>query len=711
MNYFGAAVLLLWLPIVVMVFQVLPPKKAVAFCFITAWLFLPNGGFALPGLPDYTKMTATVIGVLLCAVLFDSGRLFSIRFRWYDIPMTIWCVGIFASAVTNGLGAYEGCSALLDSLVYFGFPYLLGRVYLDDAEALKDFARAIVIGGLCYIPFCVFENRFSPMLHFWIYGYATTNLNFVARFGGYRPSVFLSTGLELGMWMTNSSLLCYVLWYFGTIKEIRGFSIGKLLLALIATALLCKSLGALCLLAFGIAIIGITRRFQRTWLIWLTIAISPAYCFARTLDLWSGQDVVEIAKATVGNERAQSFEFRLGMERQLADHALNRPFLGWGRTGNALLMSSDGKKLVTIPDGFWIIVLGAQGLVGLSCLIALFSLPMILTIRRYPLVTWRDPQVGPVVGISVVLLLTMVDFLSNAMLMPLFPLAIGGILSQLPYRSSGGHIEAEDALSVASEFTGEGRIVEASQEFHRAIELSSHVEDAPALRIRAEALDGLGHSYMAFGQLEESVAAFREALVIRDELAAEFHDDDHFRDLAIARDGLSRALAESGKAAEAVEERHLGLQIWEVLAANHPKDAGYRDYQVNTLNDLAWLLATDPDPSPRDPARALALAEEAVRISPDHEALWNTLGVARYRAGQWTGAIEALERSIIASPGGDGTAFDHYFLAMAWCQLRREDLAGEWLERGTAWAARHRPGHPALDRFREEAGSLLRGEA
>ena len=71
---------------------------------------------------------------------------------------------------------------------------------------------------------------------------------------------------------------------------------------------------------------------------------------------------------------------------------------------------------------------------------------------------------------------------------------------------------------------------------------------------------------------------------------------------------------------------------------------------MNTLNDLAWLLATDPGPSPRDPARALALAEEAVRISSDHDASWNTLGVARYRAGDWAGAIEALERSALSSP-------------------------------------------------------------
>jgi hypothetical protein len=277
-----------------------------------------------------------------------------------------------------------------------------------------------------------------------------------------------------------------------------------------------------------------------------------------------------------------------------------------------------------------------------------------------------------------------------------------------PYQVAGEHSEAEEALAVASEFTGEGWMVEASQEFHRAIELTSTSEDPGARRIQAEAFDGLGHSLQATGQIEEAVAAFHEALIIRDEIVAESPHDDHFRDLAIARDGLSRALAELGRTSEAIDERQLALEIWEALAAHHPREVEYHNHRVNTLNDLAWLLATDPGPSPRDPARALALAEEAARISPDHDALWNTLGVARYRVGDWAGAIEALERSALSSPDGGGTAFDHYFLAMAWYQLHREDQAGEWLERARAWAARHRPGHRELERFRQESESLLR---
>jgi tetratricopeptide (TPR) repeat protein len=708
MNLFASVVLLAWLPIVVLIFNTLPPKKAVANLFVIAWLFLPNAGFGIPGLPDYTKSTATVAGVLLCSVIFDLGRLLSIRPRWFDLPALLWCAGAFVAAIVNGLTVYDGIAATTVEVVTWGLPYLIGRAYLTDVDALKDLAEALVIGGLCYVPLCLIEIRLSPMLSGWVYG--TGGWEGV-RYGGYRPRVFLSSGLALSSWMMNASLISWVLWSSGTIKAIRGVSFWMLVLALLVTTVLCKSTGATALMVFGVAIYWVTMRIKRPLLMWLLVAISPLYCVTRTFELWSGQQVVELARATVGQERAESFDYRLNMERMLADRALERPILGWGQYNRFQVTDAKGKT-VSVPDGFWIIAFGTQGAIGLACILSMLLLPMILTLRRFPIATWRDPKVGAVVALALILTMTMIDCLSNAMLMPIYPLAIGGILGLVPYRPGGDHGEAEEALAVASEFTGEGRMVEAGHEFHRAIELTSDGEDAGARTIQAEALDGLGHSLMAVGQVEDSVEAFREALVIRDELAAGSPDDDHFRDLAIARDGLSRALAESGRTAEAIEERRLALQIWEILASNHPKDVEYRDHRVNTLNDLAWLLATDsdPGPSPRDPAQAVALAEEAVRISSDHDASWNTLGVARYRAGDWAGAIEALERSALSSPDELGTAFDHYFLAMAWCQLHREDQAGEWLERGKAWAARNRPGHPALERFRKEAESLLQAE-
>ena len=69
------------------------------------------------------------------------------------------------------------------------------------------------------------------------------------RLGGYRPRVFLSTGLELGMWMTCSTLSAFWLWADGTIRRLWGLPFGWLVLGLFITTVLCKSSGALVLLA------------------------------------------------------------------------------------------------------------------------------------------------------------------------------------------------------------------------------------------------------------------------------------------------------------------------------------------------------------------------------------------------------------------------------------------------------------------------------
>ena len=72
------------------------------------------------------------------------------------------------------------------------------------------------------------------------------------------------------------------------------------------------------------------------------------------------------------------------------------------------------------------------------------------------------------------------------------------------------------------------------------------------------------------------------------------------------------------------------------------------------LNDLAWFLTTNPNRVVRDPVLAVEFAQEATRRAPDRAALWNTLGVAHYRAGAWKEARAALEISMQLGEGGSG---------------------------------------------------------
>jgi tetratricopeptide (TPR) repeat protein len=130
-----------------------------------------------------------------------------------------------------------------------------------------------------------------------------------------------------------------------------------------------------------------------------------------------------------------------------------------------------------------------------------------------------------------------------------------------------------------------------------------------------------------------------------------------------------------------------------------PPDAG-----ADVWNTFAWFLVDCPDTAARDPARAVGLAERAVALDPGVGRYWDTLGVARYRVGDWAGAVAALEESMAR---GGGNAYDWFFLALAHWQLGHAHEARDWYAR----AVRRLDSLPAppedLLRYREEAAALL----
>ncbi len=124
------------------------------------------------------------------------------------------------------------------------------------------------------------------------------------------------------------------------------------------------------------------------------------------------------------------------------------------------------------------------------------------------------------------------------------------------------------------------------------------------------------------------------------------------------------------------------------------------------LNNQAWSLAASADPQTRDPHAAVELAQEAVKLAPNTADFWNTLGVARYRAGDFEGAIAALQkyRELRTSDAEYGNPF---FLAMAHWQLGHKEEAREWFDKGAQWMERQSAPSATLQGFRREAAELL----
>ena len=101
----------------------------------------------------------------------------------------------------------------------------------------------------------------------------------------------------------------------------------------------------------------------------------------------------------------------------------------------------------------------------------------------------------------------------------------------------------------------------------------------------------------------------------------------------------------------------------------------------------------------------MALAERAVQLDPKNRDYWGTLGTARYRAGDWSRAMDALDRA--GSLPGVSLGFEEFFLAMIHSRLGDAAKAREHYDRAVRQMEQHKPADAELRRFRAEAESVL----
>jgi tetratricopeptide (TPR) repeat protein len=703
MFILAVAVMILWFPIVLLLFAVMPPRRAVIVASLTAWLFLPTLSFNLPGIPDYTKTSATTMALVMGAALFDPGRLLAMRPRWFDIPIIAWCISPFITSITNDLGAYDGLSSSIYQIFRWGFPYFIGRAYFSDLEGLRDLSVGMVVVSLIYVPLCLWEIRMSPQIAIQVYEVNTRGWE-GTRYGGYRPRVFLETGLELGMWMTAGSLAGFWLWASGGLRRLWEYPFGLLLGILLVTTVLCKSTGALLLLVVGLGIFWSIKKWKWTWPVWVLLALPPVYECTRTTKLWSGREAVDLAGSLINAERAESLEFRLFNEDMLIDKALQRPVFGWGAWGRSRVYDENGKD-ICITDGYWIIILGVQGVVGLVLMTTTLLLPLYLTIVRIPPRSWIEPRYGPAAVLAILLGLYTIDNLSNAMLNPIYALVVGGLTALDPGRITGRSGEEEE--EEGDRATGQEPDPEAEEAVlgadALALEEAEFVDDRHR---QAEGQRARACHLASAGRLDAAIDLFGRTIRTQDELVARHPAIGLYRrSLALSCIDFGQVLGTLGRPREMERLWRRALDLLAGLVEEFPERSGVQKEWLDHLNNLAWLLATESDPAVFDPALAASWAATAVERAPDCLIYWNTLGVAHYRAGHWREAIEALDRS--AELGSGGTSFDHFYLALAHARSGDRARARLWYDRGVAWIEIHRSRRGPLLSLRDEAAAAL----
>jgi superkiller protein 3 len=283
------------------------------------------------------------------------------------------------------------------------------------------------------------------------------------------------------------------------------------------------------------------------------------------------------------------------------------------------------------------------------------------------------------------------------------------------------------------------KLDEAVAAYRKAIELEPRF---------SYAYNGLGNALRAQKKLDEAITCYRKAIEIDPKYAYAYnglgailcdvrHDYENaaacFRKaieldprFAFAYLNLGNALQGEKKFDEAIAAYRKAIEIdpkyahaynrlgailcdvrrdYENAAACFRKAIEIDPKRTDAYNRLAWLFATCSEAKLRDPNQAVALAKKAVELAPNDWSYLNTLGAADYRAGDWKGAITALEKSMELRNGGDSN--DWFFLAMAHGQLGQKVKAREWYDRAVQWMDENAPTDEELRRLRAEAAELL----
>jgi len=203
--------------------------------------------------------------------------------------------------------------------------------------------------------------------------------------------------------------------------------------------------------------------------------------------------------------------------------------------------------------------------------------------------------------------------------------------------------EAHNNLAVA--LIGKGRTDEAIKHLRLVLESNSNY---------AEVHGNLGSALALKGKSDEAIAEWRKAIGLNPNYAQAYNDlgtelsrkgkvDEAIaawqRSIAV-NPGFAPAHFNLGNALDAIGKRGAALAAWRSGLAVSPN-------HLPTLRRAAWLLATSREPSLRDGAEAVALAQRAARLTGNQDAsILDALAAAYAESGWFADAVETGNRAL-----------------------------------------------------------------
>ncbi|WP_114962364.1 hypothetical protein [Tritonibacter mobilis] len=447
-NAIANLMLLVWPVAALVFFQRLPLQRAILLCLIGGYLILPPvAAFDLPLVPDLDKFSISSIMALVgCLFVAKVPVPILPRPLILRILMLIFVLSAIPTVLTNtdrvlfetvpnaapiifyhselpGLRWRDMGSVVIGQVIVL-IPFVIARRHLSTPDAHRDLLLAFCIAGLFYSIPSLIEIRLSPQMNVWIYGFFQHDFAQMIRQGGYRPIVFLPHALWLALFMFSAMIAAVSL--ARVAKENNRIRLCLAAFYLFGMLVLCKSMASL---SYGLAFTPIVALASYRLQVKLALVIALIGCVypmlrnAHVIPL----DAILTQVEDFSPERAQSLGYRFDNEEVLLERAAEKPVFGWGAWGRNLIRDPQDGRILSIPDGRWIITFGSFGWVGYLAEMGLLAgtlALLYLALRRMP-----EGGISPYVScISLILGATMIDMLLNDTLVPITWMCAGAIL-------------------------------------------------------------------------------------------------------------------------------------------------------------------------------------------------------------------------------------------------------------------------------------------
>lgn len=416
-------------------------QLAVILSVISAYLLLPTDvGLDLPILPKFDKVF--MAGALVILISWLSGAAqkadqSEARPGWMPRNklilslITLLILSDFSTVMTNtdpiavagrflpGLRPYDAFSSVLSSLIMLS-PFLLARKFLATSESHLLLLKALAIAAALYAFLALFEVRMSPQINLSVYGYFPHDWIQHRRGSWWRPIVFLSHGLMVGIFFSTACLAALAAFRADKSARIYLGLGGWVLFAL----LMASTLGA-----FAIAILLLPAVLLLNARLQLLTAAAIAgvvllYPTLRNAGYIPTAQITQYAES-ISPERAGSLRLRLDNEDLFLERAAERPLFGWGGWGRARMYDARGRD-TSVADGAWVITFVMGGwlryiaVFGLLC-----AAPILLALNR------NIPAHLATSGLCLVLGANLIDLIPNSGLNALIWLTAGALAGRL----------------------------------------------------------------------------------------------------------------------------------------------------------------------------------------------------------------------------------------------------------------------------------------